>query len=581
MTPRETCLSSRFTFNTRFQGDRESLVDFVRALKILSSKCQFGTDPAAIECLVRDQFIVGIRNKSAQAKILEGSQEFSLDEVLKIGAESGPGSVNAVLRKVKKKPELEASKPFRCELCSEPMGFKHERNLLRHMKNFHKNDHIESRIVCRLCQESFFSQRGLRRHFSLVHSKEPPDGNATKQDVLTVEGSFKCSISSEGNICGSVFKHEKNLVKHIKQTHKDADIDTKLKCAECNAIFFSDLALRQHYTRVHLDMSDLAEVARREQPYRSQVIVQKDRNPLALASDFGDGKVTSLYVHDVPQAAVIAETISVDADGSILSTVKDDPEPLSSIVVEAAGTTSLQLINTDNLTSLTQSIAIVTADLSEVTPAAEPDFVKPTEGDAQKGLCQLCGKVFQDPVQHYKNVHAEHRPFKCHLCPFSHPLKGHLAQHMRHKHMEGKFVCEVCGAKAKSAKAVKEHIAMVHEGQRPWPCPHCGKTFAKKQYIDEHVAVTHKGEAPFECKVCSEKFTRRRAMLMHKRTVHEGKWFDCNICSKRFKEKCAVENHIKLVHENKFRYNCRSCTTGFKSIKPFKEHMLVQHGVRK
>ena len=94
MTPRETCLSSRFTFNTRFQGDRESLVDFVRALKILSSKCQFGTDPAAIECLVRDQFIVGIRNKSAQAKILEGSQEFSLDEVLKIGAESGPGSVN-------------------------------------------------------------------------------------------------------------------------------------------------------------------------------------------------------------------------------------------------------------------------------------------------------------------------------------------------------------------------------------------------------------------------------------------------------------------------------------------------------
>ena len=77
-----------------------------------------------------------------------------------------------------------------------------------------------------------------------------------------------------------------------------------------------------------------------------------------------------------PQAAVIAETISVDADGSILSTVKD-PDPLSSIVVEAAGTTSLQLINTDNLTSLTQSIAIVTADLSEVTPAAEPDFVKP------------------------------------------------------------------------------------------------------------------------------------------------------------------------------------------------------------
>jgi hypothetical protein len=61
------------------------------------------------------------------------------------------------------------------------------------------------------------------------------------------------------------------------------------------------------------------------------------------------------------------------------------------------------------------------------------------------GLCDICGKVFQDPNQHYRNVHATDRPFKCHLCDFSHPLKGHLAQHIRHKHMEAKFVCEVCG----------------------------------------------------------------------------------------------------------------------------------------
>jgi hypothetical protein len=107
------------------------------------------------------------------------------------------------------------------------------------------------------------------------------------------------------------------------------------------------------------------------------------------------------------------------------------------------------------------------------------------------GLCDICGKVFQDPNQHYRNVHATDRPFKCHLCNFSHPLKGHLAQHIRHKHMEAKFVCEVCGRKQRSAQAVKDHIAMVHQGLRPWPCPICPKTFAKKHYIEEHVKGTN------------------------------------------------------------------------------------------
>ena len=60
---------------------------------------------------------------------------------------------------------------------------------------------------------------------------------------------------------------------------------------------------------------------------------------------------------------------------------------------------------------------------------------------------------------------------------------------------------------------------------------------------------------------------------MHRRTVHENTWFDCQLCGKRFKEKCAVENHVKLVHENKNRYNCPHCLAGFRSIKPFKEHM--------
>ena len=55
MGPRpETCLYSRYTFNTRHQRDRESIRDFAQALTDLSLNCQFGPEAAF---LVRDQVI--------------------------------------------------------------------------------------------------------------------------------------------------------------------------------------------------------------------------------------------------------------------------------------------------------------------------------------------------------------------------------------------------------------------------------------------------------------------------------------------------------------------------------------------
>ena len=62
--------------------------------------------------------------------------------------------------------------------------------------------------------------------------------------------------------------------------------------------------MRQHYTRVHLDVNNFADVARREEAYRTPVVVQKQDVPVY------DGVLSG-------ENPVIAETISVGEDGSI------------------------------------------------------------------------------------------------------------------------------------------------------------------------------------------------------------------------------------------------------------------------
>ena len=656
MAPRDnlSVLLSRFNFNTRHQKFGETEADFAEALKHLSRGCRYQFENSVIDTLIRDQFIVGLKNKSLQVEILkEGSDDLTLDGAVEISLKkSSPVSVDISSNSFNEptsaqSPEKKKTrKPFNCELCSgNNPGFNHERNLLRHMKRFHQDDYIESRVLCEVCNQSFFSGRGLRRHISLTHNnhqtpveegKEKDDkecelkislgAGPTANEVSTEESKavHRCqSYLPDEVTCPAVFTLERNLIKHLKQCHKDVRIEGRRDCEQCQAIFFSDLALRQHFTKHHLNLADLTSGAGLED--RRTVVVKTDpfQDIVTVLPGFGplgpsptkealkpESALDPEHLPDVVLAdelaedaggplrggdKVIAETFVLSEDGTI-SSVKEAP---FSIITEdetvaqqqqqqeePVQVVELEEFRTDFLTEtvgLTPddkvAISIVTSDVSanqaKRIEEEEAAFKSLQLDRGKSGLCFICGKTFQDPLQHYRNVHAKERPFKCHLCPFSHPLKGHVAQHIRQSHLEAKFVCEVCGSRQRSKQAVKDHIAMVHEGKRPWPCPvqECGKTFAKKQYVDEHVAVTHRGEAPFTCKFCPQTFTRRRAMLMHRRTVHENMWFDCQLCGKRFKEKCAVENHVKLVHENKTRYNCPHCLAGFRSIKPFKEHM--------
>ena len=576
----------------------------------LCEKCNYeNADDILLNTLIRDNFIVGLDNRDLQLRILESENpKLTLQDVLSLAEENyshiehnvvkfenvgsnqnhgeelekrvGHSEINEPLIKghkanIRRKTcvKIDPTKTYTCNFCSS--AFKHERNLFRHYKKTHPDESIEGRIICKEanCNHIFFSVRGWKRHRSLVHEYNSEEDTSENADVRndqnvsnhaqytpvatlpkitkskqTKKQRFSCTY------CKARFKHERNLVKHYKTNHADIEIEGRIRCeaSGCDAIFFSSLGLRQHYTKYHLDLKDLANVKEHEKTYRTEVLI-RNTDTLTVSNEFieTDDQIVLKEVNSLYETGKAGK----DAFGSLLTdNITIIPESANKIVGIRP------LINTDIATSPQQFSILhdigsiphqsdqVSYPVLQDSPIGDSHRVSPRDShrhsprdslhDSQKsdqvsypvlhdsqimvetqptnyktpntkdtqrkvkqqkeeknsvdegvdpGLCDICGKVFQDPNQHYRNVHATDRPFKCHLCEFSHPLKGHLAQHIRHKHMEAKFVCEVCGRRQRSAQAVKDHIAMVHQGLRPWPCPICPKTFAKKHYIDEHV----------------------------------------------------------------------------------------------
>lgn len=80
---------ARFLFNSREQEQSESVDDYAGSLTKLSSKCKYEAAPAFVENLVRDRFIVGIRNKEVQSKLLKCANDLSLDCAIEIVKSSG------------------------------------------------------------------------------------------------------------------------------------------------------------------------------------------------------------------------------------------------------------------------------------------------------------------------------------------------------------------------------------------------------------------------------------------------------------------------------------------------------------
>ena len=70
---------------------------------------------------------------------------------------------------------------------------------------------------------------------------------------------------------------------------------------------------------------------------------------------------------------------------------------------------------------------------------------------------------------------------------------------------------------------MNKHIAQVHENKKDYvQCTICNKHFTSKTYLKEHIATVHEGKKPFQCANCDSRFTKQSKLKIHNASFHDG-----------------------------------------------------------
>ena len=102
---------------------------------------------------------------------------------------------------------------------------------------------------------------------------------------------------------------------------------------------------------------------------------------------------------------------------------------------------------------------------------------------------------------------------------------------------------------------VQQHVASVHEGEKPFKRESCDYNSDLECNMQQHVASVHKGKKPFNCESCDYNSDLECDMQQHVAIVHEGKKpFNCESCEYSCKLKVDLQKHVASVHGDTAQY---------------------------
>ncbi|XP_073842890.1 uncharacterized protein [Musca autumnalis] len=163
--------------------------------------------------------------------------------------------------------DIPPTREHKCELCSS--SYRVFYNLLKHMRCKHPLS-VNAKYTCGICDQKFFTQRGLKRHSVMMHAEADSTQTHTKYkcelcDCFYIEGKalrahirhkHPLSIDSEYicEICHSRFTTQRGHDKHSDMIHPGARSTPMLirhKCELCDSSFTKVKELRRHMRNKH------------------------------------------------------------------------------------------------------------------------------------------------------------------------------------------------------------------------------------------------------------------------------------------------------------------------------------------
>ena len=109
--------------------------------------------------------------------------------------------------------------------------------------------------------------------------------------------------------------------------------------------------------------------------------------------------------------------------------------------------------------------------------------------------------------------------FKCPLCEYKSPRKGHVERHILIHSGEKPYTCSECNYKSHTKDAMTLH-ARVHSGFKKFVCNRCSYATNRKIYLERHLAL-HDQDRIRPCAVCVYKATKVRLVGKLKEAASE------------------------------------------------------------
>ena len=192
--------------------------------------------------------------------------------------------------------------------------------------------------------------------------------------------------------------------------------------------------------------------------------------------------------------------------------------------------------------------------------------------------CKECSKQFRDKnglVRHQRLKHEDPK-FQCDECPKKFREGRDLMRHKRvHAgELRSETLCEVCEKEFSDMQSLREHQRK-HTGpprkRENVKCPEghtcdiCGNNYKWECLLKNHIDIVHNGQKNFPCDICGKLFSRFSTLDAHRR-IHGAKQFNCIYCDSAYGEKRNLMNHIKRSHPG--------CELRFKRITPKGEAIM-------
>ena len=199
-------------------------------------------------------------------------------------------------------------------------------------------------------------------------------------------------------------------------------------------------------------------------------------------------------------------------------------------------------------------------------------------------VCPKCGRGIRTEsrrIRHVKGCNPHRKPKyqkkpSCCYCSQSLSTFAELKLHQRTDHL----TCSICNGVSETPNALKNHISLVHEKSRPYPCAKCGRNLRSKFVLEKHDRIVHKTRTrDFICSTCGKGFKDQAGLKIHD-NVHNPleKKFACNQCPKKFSSTSVLKNHVKTAHLGIKSYTCDECGKSFPAWSGLNGHKLFKHG---